>query len=350
VTKGCATIAPSLSLNDNAMPTRLALLNAWLRPCLDNLFPKAAPLGELSAIGSDASFRRYFRWSDGTRRFIVMDAPPPKENCRPFVRMAKVLANAGLHVPQVLAADLEQGFLLLTDLGEQTYLDVLNENNADSLFEDALQSLLLIQKAQVPNELAVYDQGLLQRELQLFPDWYLAKHLGVTFTGAQQSAWQRICDKLIENALAQPKVLVHRDYMPRNLMLSTPNPGILDFQDAVLGPLSYDVTCLFKDAFISWPKAQVENWLKRYWTLAQQAGIKVPSSFADFQRDSDFIAVQRHLKVIGIFSRICYRDGKRRYLTDLPRFFRYLQEVLARRKELSELASLLADLPTDKSV
>jgi len=331
------------------MPTRLSLLSAWLYSALDSLFAEKnwgkASRGELVAIGSDASFRRYFRWQDGSHRLIVMDAAPPQEDCRPFVRMAEHLKAAGCHVPQILAADLEQGFLLLTDLGEQTYLDVLNPANADSLFEDALQSLLLIQQAKLPDNLAAYDAALLQRELQLFPDWYLAKHLGVQFDNAQNRAWQRICNVLIKSALAQPQVLVHRDYMPRNLMLSSPNPGVLDFQDAVLGPLSYDVTCLFKDAFISWPEDKVEGWLKRYWTLAKQAGISVPNAFADFQKDSDLIGIQRHLKVIGIFSRICYRDGKPRYLTDLPRFFAYLQEVLPRRAELSELAALLADLP-----
>jgi len=331
------------------MPKRLTLLNAWLRTSLPAVFARghwgAVPAGELCAIGSDASFRRYFRWQGSGRRLIVMDAPPPQEDCRPFVRMAEVLRTAGVHVPQVLAADLNQGFLLLDDLGEQTYLEVLNQDNAGGLFEDALQSLLLIQRAPVPKDLPVYDAALLMRELQLFPDWYLGKHLGVVFSAAQQGAWQRICNLLIENALAQPKVLVHRDYMPRNLMPSSPNPGVLDFQDAVLGPLSYDVTCLFKDAFISWPEAKIESWLKGYWTQAKQTGIEVPGAFADFQRDCDLIGVQRHLKVIGIFSRIGYRDGKPRYLTDLPRFFRYLQDVLARRPELAELKDLLADLP-----
>jgi len=315
------------------MSTRLPLLNAWLGASLPAVFARehwgAVPSGELCAIGSDASFRRYFRWQGGGRRLIVMDAPPAQEDGRPFVRMAEVLRRAGVHV----------------DLGEQTYLEVLNQDNADGLFEDALQSLLLIQRAPVSEDWPVYDAALLLRELQLFPDWYLGRHLGTSLTAAQQGAWQRICNLLIENALAQPKVLVHRDYMPRNLIPSSPNPGVLDFQDAVLGPLSYDVTCLFKDAFISWPEAKIESWLKRYWTQAKQAGIAVPSVFADFQRDSDLIGVQRHLKVIGIFSRIAYRDGKPRYLTDLPRFFNYLQEVLARRPELAELKDLLADLP-----
>jgi len=331
------------------MPTRLSLLNTWLAPCLDDLYTREgwgkAPKAKLAAIGSDASFRRYFRFTDGDHRLIVMDAAPPKEDCRPFVRIAKLLDTAGVHVPKVLAQDLAQGFLLLDDLGEQTYLNVLNQDNADALFEDALQSLLLIQRTVLPADFPVYDKALLQSELQLFPDWYLARHLSISFTQAQQSAWQRICEHLLKSALAQPKVLVHRDYMPRNLMLSTPNPGVLDFQDALLGPLSYDLASLFKDAFISWPQSRIESWLKRYWTLAKQAGIAVMPSFEAFQHACDLMAVQRHLKVIGIFSRICYRDGKPQYLNDLPRFFNYLQEVTARRPELCELASLLADLP-----
>jgi len=331
------------------MPTRLHRLHAWLGISLNHLHHRkdgeSTPRGELTAIGSDASFRRYFRWrARAGESLIVMDAPPPQEDCRPFVRMAGRLRAAGLHVPEVLAADLEQGFLLLDDLGEQTYLEVLNQDNADVLFEDALQSLLRIQRA--PSDgLPEYDAALLQRELQLFPDWYLGRHLGVSFTPAQQSAWQRVCRQLIASALAQNTVLVHRDYMPRNLMISTPNPGVLDFQDALSGPVGYDVTSLFKDAFISWPQVRVEAWLKRYWLLATRAGIGVPHSFDDFQRDCDLIGVQRHLKVIGIFSRICYRDGKEGYLEDLPRFFCYLKEVLARRPQLAELAALLADLP-----
>jgi len=331
------------------MPTRLSLLEAWFRPALQSVFARAgwgsAPPGTLTAIGSDASFRHYWRWQGGGHSLIVMDAAPPQEDCRPFVRIAKWLSSIGLRVPQILESDFAQGFLLLDDLGRETFLDVLNERNADALFASALQSLLRLQCAPRPDWLKAYDAALLSRELQLFPDWYLARHLGVTLDKSELAAWQRICAKLIESALAQTQVAVHRDYMPRNLMPGESACGILDFQDAVCGPITYDVTCLFKDAFISWPEVQVEIWLHDYWKQAARMGLGVPPSFAQFQQDSDLMGVQRHLKVIGIFSRICYRDGKPKYLADIPRFFAYLHEVLARRPELAELAALLADLP-----
>ena len=333
---------------------RYQMLVDWLAQELPALFAGQGwgevPPASLSPASSDASFRRYFRWQAGERTFIVMDAPPPQEDCRPFVRMAELLAEAGVHVPQVLLADLPRGFLLLTDLGRQTYLDVISADNADALFEDALQALVAFQRLPRPAEFAEYDRALLARELQLFPDWYVARELRTEFSTAQQQAWARICDLLIDSALAQPQVLVHRDYMPRNLMLSTPNPGVLDFQDAVWGPVTYDVTSLFKDAFLSWPQARVETWLQRYYQLAGEAGIALPSSFAEFQRASDLMGVQRHLKVIGIFARICHRDGKPKYLGDVPRFFAYIDEVLSRRPELAELGQLLAQLRQSTAV
>ncbi|SDT03242.1 aminoglycoside phosphotransferase family protein [Pseudomonas oryzae] len=326
-------------------------LQGWLDGCLAELFaargwgvPHAA---RLTPASSDASFRRYFRWEDGERSLIVMDAPPLQEDCRPFVKVAGLLARAGVHVPEILAADLEQGFLLLPDLGRQTYLEVIDADNADALFEDALQALVAFQRLPVADQLPAYDEALLRRELQLFPDWYLQRHLGVTLAGEALAAWQATCDLLVESALAQPRVLVHRDYMPRNLMLSTPNPGVLDFQDAVFGPVTYDVTCLFKDAFVSWPEARVEGWLRRYWQLAGAAGIPLPESFEAFRRASDLMGAQRHLKVIGIFARICHRDGKPKYLGDVPRFFAYLDTVIARRPELAPLGELLAGLPKE---
>ncbi|NHN77714.1 phosphotransferase [Azotobacter chroococcum] len=328
---------------------RLENLERWLERCLPALFAEygwATPgPASLTPASSDASFRRYFRWEDGERSLIVMDAPPPQEDCRPFVKVAGLLAAAGVHVPEVLAADLEQGFLLLTDLGRQTYLEVIDESNADALFEDALGALLAFQGLPLDAGLPSYDDALLRRELQLFPDWYLQRHLGLTLEGEQLAAWQRICDLLVDSALAQPKVLVHRDYMPRNLMQSEPNPGVLDFQDAVYGPVTYDVTCLFKDAFLSWPQERVDVWLERYWQKAGAAGIPVQAQLEDFLRASDLMGVQRHLKVIGIFARICHRDGKPKYLADVPRFFRYIEAVLARRPELAELGTLLAGLP-----
>jgi aminoglycoside/choline kinase family phosphotransferase len=331
---------------------RLQQLQTWLAGQLPSLFATrgwgAVPAAELTPASSDASFRRYFRWQAAERSLILMDAPPPQENCEPFVRIAELLASAGMHVPQVLAADLEQGFLILDDLGRQTYLDVIDEHNADALFDDAIEALLRQQRLPLDDKLPHYDEALLRRELQLFPEWYVQRHLGCTFTDEQEAAWQRISQLLIDSALAQPKVVVHRDFMPRNLMQSTPNPGVLDFQDAVNGPVTYDITCLFKDAFLSWPEARVQGWLLNYWQRAEAAGIPVQGSFEDFLRASDLMGVQRHLKVIGIFARICHRDGKPRYLGDVPRFFSYIQAVLGRRPELAELGELFASLAIDE--
>lgn len=332
---------------------RFQLLQGWLEQCLPALFADegwgSVPNAELTPASSDASFRRYFRWQGAGRTLIVMDAPPPQEDCRPFVKVAGMLAAAGVHVPRILASDVERGFLLLDDLGRQTWLEVLNADNADALFEQALQALVTLQKLPVDGQLPPYDDALLRRELQLFPDWYLQRHLGVELNAAQQAQWQQVCDLLIDSALAQPRVLVHRDYMPRNLMLSEPNPGVLDFQDAVHGPVSYDVTSLFKDAFLSWPEERVLTWLQRYWQLAGEASIELPADFAAFHRASDLMGVQRHLKVIGIFARICHRDGKPKYLSDVPRFFTYIEAVLARRPELAVLGELLASLPQRES-
>lgn len=323
---------------------RLQYLEEWLAQQLLEQGWGNVPAATLTSASSDASFRRYFRWQGGERSLIVMDAPPPQEDCRPFVKVAELLARAGINVPQILVADLPRGFLLLNDLGRQTYLDVIDADNADRLFADALQALLRFQQLPMDTPLPAYDEALLRRELQLFPEWYVQRHLGIEFDAAQQAAWQRICSLLIDSALAQPKVLVHRDYMPRNLMISTPNPGVLDFQDAVYGPVSYDVTSLFKDAFISWPETRVRGWLEDYWRQARAAGISVQDELDDFLRASDLMGVQRHLKVIGIFARICHRDGKPKYLGDVPRFFAYIEAVMARRPELDELAELFASL------
>jgi aminoglycoside/choline kinase family phosphotransferase len=298
----------------------------------------------LTAASSDASFRRYFRWEGEGRSFVVMDAPPPQENCKPFVDIAFLLAKSGINVPKIYAEDLERGFLLLNDLGNKTYLDVIDGENADALFNDALQALLAYQQLPMVAPLPSYDVALLRRELELFPEWYVKRELGVEFDSTQQQQWQQVSDLLIDSALAQPKVLVHRDYMPRNLMLSEPNPGVLDFQDAVYGPVTYDVTCLFKDAFLSWPEERVRGWLQSYWQQASALNIPVQPDFEDFLRASDLMGVQRHLKVIGIFARICHRDGKPRYLADVPRFFSYIEAVIARRPELAELQALFTSL------
>ena len=327
---------------------RLQHLTAWLDEQLAHLFHGNAwgevPEGRLTAASSDASFRRYFRWEGAGRSFVIMDAPPPQENCRPFVEIDHLLASAGVHVPAIHAQDLERGFLLLGDLGHKTYLEIIDEGNADVLFADAIDALLAFQRLPMTAPLPSYDNALLRREVELFPEWYVGRELGLAFSEAQQATWQRVSQLLIDSALAQPKVLVHRDYMPRNLMQSEPNPGVLDFQDAVYGPVTYDITCLFKDAFVSWPQARVEGWLRDYWQKAREAGIPVQADFADFHRASDLMGVQRHLKVIGIFARICHRDGKPRYLSDVPRFFAYIEEVIGRRPELVELGQLIAEL------
>ncbi|SMQ28979.1 hypothetical protein SAMN04488483_4686 [Pseudomonas helmanticensis] len=327
---------------------RLQHLKVWLDEQLAILFADqgwgAVPPATLTAASSDASFRRYFRWEGAGRSFVVMDAPPPQENCKPFVDIAFLLAKSGINVPKIYAEDLDRGFLLLNDLGNKTYLDVIDGENAEKLFSDALQALLAFQQLPMVAPLPSYDVALLRRELELFPEWYVKRELGIEFDATQQQQWQRISDLLIDSALAQPKVLVHRDYMPRNLMISEPNPGVLDFQDAVYGPVTYDVTCLFKDAFLSWPEERVRGWLESYWQQASALNIAVQPDFEDFLRASDLMGVQRHLKVIGIFARICHRDGKPRYLADVPRFFSYIEAVIARRPELAELQALFTSL------
>jgi N-acetylmuramate 1-kinase len=306
---------------------------AWACGVLDLAQASFAP------ASADASFRRYFRVRAGAQSWIVMDAPPQQEDCRPFVRIAGLLQDAGVHVPAILAQDFDNGFLLLSDLGTQTLLDVIDEGNADALFGDAIDALIVWQRASRTQVLPPYDETLLLRELNLFPDWYLDRHLGVALDGAEREALDGVFRQLIEGALAQPAVYVHRDYMPRNLMFSRPNPGVLDFQDAVYGPLAYDPISLFKDAFLSWPASRVEWGLRTYHTRAEVAGLPVPP-WPQFRRDCDWIGLQRHLKILGIFARLTLRDGKPRYLADTPRFVRYVMDVLPYHAELKPLAEL----------
>ncbi len=314
---------------------RRQALDAWV----------AAQLGEtqlaMKPASSDASFRRYFRVTSGGKSLVVMDAPPGQEDCRPFVKVAELFGRAGVNVPTVLASDIERGFLLLEDLGLQTYLDVLDADNADALFTDAIGALIRIQQASRPGVLPAYDAVLLRRELELFPEWYLGHELGWTLDGELRAELDELFALLVSRALSQRRVFVHRDYMPRNLMISAPNPGVIDFQDAVYGPISYDPICLFKDAFISWPESRLMIWLEQYWLGAQEAGLPVPADFDDFYRDCDLMGAQRHLKVIGIFARICHRDGKPGYLQDVPRFLAYLRGVADRNPELGSLRRLL---------
>jgi len=293
---------------------------------------------------ADASFRRYFRIVDGPGSWVLMDAPPEKEDCAAFIHVAGLLEQAGLHGPRVLAQDLERGFLLLTDLGRQTFLQVIDEHNADALFDAAIDALIRWQQATRSGTLPPYDEVLLRRELALFPDWYVARHLQRPLAAAQLQALAEVDTLLVRSALAQPRVYVHRDYMPRNLMVSDPNPGILDFQDAVEGPISYDVVSLFKDAFLSWPEARVRGWAAQYWQRGRDAGLPLPATFEDFLRDFEWMGLQRHLKVIGIFARINYRDGKPHYLADVPRFIRYVRDVAGRYPELQPLLGLFDEL------
>ena len=327
---------------------RLRELSAWL---LSDDVVKAVGRGVgegvLAPATADASFRRYFRITHAAGTVIAMDAPPPQENCRPFVRIAKMMADAGMNTPVVHAQDLERGFLLLTDMGLQTYLDVANEANVDALMRDATDALVKWQLASRPGELPAYDEAVLRREISLFPDWYIGKHLQVMLTTAQQETLDSVFARILESNLAQRQVYVHRDFMPRNLMVSTPNPGVLDFQDALYGPVGYDIACLWRDAFISWEEERILDGTVRYWEKARKAGLPVPDDFGAFYRDVEWMALQRHLKVMGIFARINYRDGKPRYLADTPRFARYVRKCCERYSELFPLARLFDALKID---
>ncbi len=298
----------------------------------------------LRAASADASFRRYFRVDAAGRSLIAMDAPTDREDSRPFVHVASLLRAAGINAPEVLEADLAQGFLLLSDLGSTTYLSALDDSNAGELFDDALDALVRWQLASRPGALPPYDKTLLRRELDLFPDWYIARHLGRELSATQARQLEVVFARILASNLAQPTVFVHRDYMPRNLMISTPSPGVLDFQDAVVGPIAYDVASLFRDAFISWDEERVLDWTVRYWDKARRAALPVRADFGDFWRDVEWMGLQRHLKVLGIFARINYRDGKPHYLADTPRFVGYVRAVTRRYDELAPLARLFDEL------
>lgn len=300
---------------------------------------------QLTIASADASFRRYFRLTfvDG-RTLIAMDAPPPQEDCRPFVQVAKVFGEAGLNVPKVLQQNIEQGFLLLTDLGNTTYLSALSESTANKLYLDANEALIKLQLASRPNVFPDYDEALLNREMQLFPDWYINKHLNRTLPEKFQGVLEKTFALLNANILAQPKVYVHRDFHSRNLMVCEDNPGVLDFQDAVYGPITYDLVSLLKDAYISWEEDQVLDWVVRYWQAAKKAGLPVAHDVADFYRDFEYMGAQRHIKVLGIFARLYHRDGKDGYLKDMPLVMHYLRRVCERYIELKPMQRLLEDL------
>jgi len=342
---------------------RQQLLNDWLK----SLYPDQ-PFS-LAPASADASFRRYFRATFADRTLVVMDAPTQHEDCRPFIRIAQLFAEAGVHVPQIIAQDLQQGFLLLSDLGNTTYLQVLSTDNARELYGDACSALIKIQLASQENILPLYDEAMLLREMRLFPEWYIGKHLQATLSEKQTATLETAFQRIVQNNLAQPRVYVHRDYHSRNLMyIESPlsnslplageranekntlliSPGILDFQDAVYGPITYDLASLFKDAYISWPEADVLDWLIRYWENARKAGLPVHEDFGEFYRDYEWMGVQRHLKVLGIFARLSHRDGKDGYLQDLPLVMQYLRRACERYIDLKPLLRLLDELEVNK--
>lgn len=314
----------------------------------------------LRAASSDASFRRYFRVDcaprtadarGGVRSFIAMDAPPALEDCAPFLHVAALLAARGVHTPALVHADLAAGFLLLSDLGTQTYADALAADPAcaGALYEDALGALVRLQQApagsaDAAQALPPYDQARLLAEMQLFPDWYLARHLQVTLDEAEQQALAQAFERLVLAAQEQGQVLVHRDYHCRNLMhvrQGGDNPGVLDFQDAVWGPVTYDLVSLLRDAYVEWPEAQQLDWAARYWEQARAAGLPVAAQFDRFWRDLEWMGLQRSLKILGIFARLYYRDGKARYLEDLPLVLRHTRKVAERYDAFAGLARLL---------
>ena len=328
---------------------RKELAQAWLNA---HFAPHAVTLMPASA---DASFRRYFRVmvAGQTDTYILMDAPPDKENCAPFVQVASLLLEAGLTAPKILAQDLSQGFLLLTDLGRATLLEhfntfALDPVQADPYMRASTRALVKWQQASKPGVLPAYDEALLRKELALFPEWFVGRHLGLSLDAKQQSVLEEAFDALVESALAQPCVYVHRDFMPRNLMLSPEGaqglPGILDFQDAVYGPITYDIASLTRDAFHSWDEEYVLDWTVRYWEAARTAGLPVEDDFSAFYRAFEWMGLQRHLKVAGIFCRLTYRDGKAKYLEDVPRFMGYIRATAHRYSRFTPLLRLIDTL------
>lgn len=305
--------------------------------------------GPLVPASSDASFRSYFRVTTPRGPVILMDAPPDREDSRPFVDVAERLRECGVNAPRILASDLEEGFLLLSDLGDDCYLACLDENSADALYDDAITALVAIQRHGRTEGLPAYDEAALRREMALFPDWLLERHLGLD-TSAVRTELEAAMDALVAAALEQPRVFVHRDYHSRNLM-RTPhdNPGILDFQDAVTGPITYDLVSLLRDCYIAWPGARIDAWIERYRERASAAGLGVADG-TRFRRWFDLMGVQRHLKASGIFARLYHRDGKPGYLADIPRTWHYIAEQLDRYDDLRPLAVVAERLRLDRAL
>ena len=327
------------------MSEREGLLRHWL----DTVLP--APLERIAPASSDASFRRYFRvWCDG-QTWIVMDAPPDKEDCRPFVAIAQALRSLGLNAPEVRAGDLDLGLLLLSDLGSRQYLAELDQQSAPRLYDDALEALARLQTGGDPGSplLPPYDSALLHREMELFREWFLGKLLGLALSAAEHHVLDHTFAALADSALEQPRVWVHRDYHSRNLMVTDPdNPGVLDFQDAVVGAVTYDLVSLLRDCYIAWPRAQVEAWALDHRTRLRALGMSGLDDAGQFLRGFDLMGVQRHLKAIGIFARLNLRDGKPGYLRDIPRTLGYVVDAAERYPELAGLGDLLRARGVDR--
>ncbi len=314
---------------------RLTQLKLWLESIEENTFT------EIQLASADASFRQYFRVfnTKENRHYIVMDAPPEKEDCHPFVHVTRLIRNVGVNAPRIYAQNISGGFLLLADLGNRPYLNELNNNTAENLYSDAIDALIKMQS--IKAILPAYDEQCLQREMDLFETWYLKRHLNVHIKAAQKKQLNHIFKLLISNAQEQPQVFVHRDYHSRNLMITdTSNPGVIDYQDAVIGPITYDPVSLFKDCYIAWPAEKVEHWLAQY---LKRLTISYSITPQTLQRWFDLMGVQRHLKVLGIFSRLNYRDGKTHYLNDLPLTLKYILDTCERYNELRPLKQLLEE-------
>src|SRR5512133_3223552 len=331
-----------------ADPAREAAFRRWL----DAVSPAHGLVpGSLRIASADASFRRYLRVEAAQGSHIIMDAPPDKEDSRPFVHVSRLMAQAGLNVPRVLEWDEPLGFMLLDDLGTRTMIDVLDREDAyanQALYLRAVDALVAWQAASRPGVLPAYDAPLLARELALFPDWYLARHRGVPVEGAVRQTLDSVFGLIVERNLASPSVYVHRDFMPRNLMVppgdSETRLGVLDFQDAVYGPITYDIACRMRDAFPSWDEELVLDVTVRYWQKAQKAGLPVDPDFGEFYRAVEWMGLQRHLKVAGIFARLTLPDGKPKYLADAPRFIAYIRATAGRYRELAPLLRLVDEV------
>jgi len=317
---------------------RFEQLKSWLNTALEQ------PINNITVASADASFRRYFRVFTAQQTWIAMDAPPEKEDCKPFIQVAEAFIQLGVNVPKIYAQDLDQGFLLLTDFGSTCYLDVLNESNADQLYGDAMQALIDLQTQASPQQVVLppYDEKLLNQEMLLFSDWFLPKHVKIKLSEAEASELKAVSQYLITNALEQDSVWVHRDYHSRNLMQTTDkNPGVIDFQDAVAGPITYDLVSLLRDCYIAWPAEKIEYWVNAYLEKLQKQGKCTSVSASTFKQWFDLMGVQRHLKAIGIFARLNYRDGKSGYLNDIPRTLNYVKEVSGQYAELTPLHELI---------